>query len=202
MPERRATSSRTLLAAAIAALVLAAGPAGAHKVNLFAEADGATVRGEAYFTGGGRPRNVVVQVVGPAAEALGETRTDDAGRFTFTATRRCDHTFVIDTGDGHLAKFTVEAAELPASLPGPRIGARPARAQPTRPSTTAPSEAVPALGEANDALAEVVARAVRRELRARDQDVRVRDVIAGIGYIVGLAGLASLLLRRKRDRAG
>lgn len=204
MTERRVTWATR--AAVAAAMWVAPAAATAHKVNLFAWAEGPTIRGEAYFTGGGRPQNLPVEVLDAAGRPLAQTKTDAEGRFAYTPARRCEHRFVIETEDGHRAECKVSAADLPASLP-PAAGGAPAavpspQTQPAahRPAAaTAPSEP---LAVSVEALRREVRQTVRRELEAYEQRVRIRDVIGGIGYIFGLAGLAMLLRRRKAERAG
>ena len=194
---------------AVVAVVVAccARDARAHKLHLFVTVEGKVLRGEAYLSGGARLRNAEVQVRGPGGEKLGLARTDERGIFRFTPTRRCAHTFIADTGDGHRAEFPVAADELPRAL----AGAAPASSRPagtllpgTAPAATAPAGA-PAAAEVPDELADVLTdiltRAVRRELAASEQRIGVRDVIAGIGYIFGLAGLWMMWRYRRRPGA-
>jgi len=183
---------------AAAALLAVQDDALAHKLNVYAVAAGRSIRGEAYFSGGGRPKNLEVLVLGPAGEELGRTRTDEKGVFHFLATSRCDHTFVVETGDGHRAEHTVEADELPKDLPAPSGAAsRPAAAPSTAtaPAATSPTTSPTtqeAIDQTLDALLEVLGRAVRKELEASEDRVRIRDVIGGIGYIFGAVGLVML----------
>lgn len=175
----------------------AAAPAAAHKMRLFATAEGSLVSGYGYFSGGDRAQDVVVTAeAGGAVVHSGVTAED--GTFSFTATLRADHLIRLDAGDGHAASFTLRAAELPESLPTPepRTGGE----------TPGPVKAAapPALDDAR--LAELVERAVARQVRplreqldAYEQTTRWRDAVGGIGFIVGLAGLAYGLASRKRE---
>ena len=200
---RKALRMSWIVAFAAAALSLPR-RADAHKLVVFAAAEGRAVRGEAYFAGGGRLAGVSVMVLGPAGQTLGQVRTDEKGEFRFVPALRCDHLFVVDDGTGHRGECPVPAADLPADLPAPSgRGSAPAATRPapsgTRP-TTAPAtmptdEAIDALVER---LSEVAARAVRRELHARDERMRVRDVAAGIGFILGLAGVWMMWKYKRR----
>ena len=183
----------------------------AHKLQLYAEPEGATIRGEAYYQGGGKPRNVEVVVLGPDGRELGRTRTDDQGRFTFQATLRCDHRFIVDSGDGHMVECKVRADELPAGLAAP-AGAGPppvagsASAPAARDGPKPPGSAPAVLGAALPAdgteLQRLISQAVRRELEAYEQRVRWRDLFAGIGYILGIFGVAVLVRRRVAGKPG
>jgi len=201
MPDRPDRPRRAMAAFAVAlGVLLAAAPeAVAHKIHVFAEAEGTALRGEAYFSGGGRPRDAKVDVLGPGGARLGEVRTDAEGRFAFQATRRCDHTFVIETADGHRAEYTVEADELPDSLPGgkTRPQARPVAAAAAPPATASASADEPA-GPA--ALRKMVAQAVRKELDRHEQRVRLRDLIGGVGYIFGIMGIVLLVRHRGKSK--
>ena len=103
-------------------LVLA-GPAMAHKLTVFAAVQGTKISGEAYFRGGAPVRKATVAVLDPKGEKLGETTTDEEGKFTFVPRVRCDHRLVASAGEGHAAEFTVAADELPRGLPAPENAA-------------------------------------------------------------------------------
>ena len=206
---RHGTPRGGAFALLLAMLVLAATPAHAHRINLFALVEGTTITGSAYFSGGGNPVDTPVLVFGPDGSLLGEAVTDAEGRFTFEATVRVDHTLVIDTGDGHRAEFTVPAAELPASLPDPEAAgsdaagpeaARSGAAHAAEPPGTMPAAAVD--GQAlQDLVDAAVARQVaplRQELAQYQASLRYSDILGGIGYIFGIAGVAFYLLARRR----
>lgn len=195
-------------------------PALAHKVEVFAYAspDGRAIQGEAYLRGGTPMRQAKVTVFGPAGQTLGEATTDDEGKFTVAVRFRCDHRVVLDAGEGHTAEYTVRADELPDDLP-PRDGTSPPPETPaeTTPGTTgsgaspgpdAPQRATD-IAETPDASLEARIEALTRqvtELRSQlhryEETTRFRDVLGGIGYILGLAGLAFYFLgvRRKQKR--
>jgi nickel transport protein len=182
-------------------------PACAHKLYVFAVVEGKTIHGEAYFRGHLPAQQAAVRVLAPNEAVLGETKTDAEGKFAFEAAERCDHKLVVDAGDGHVESFTVSAAELPASLPlPPGEGRREAIARPlsTSPDLTQRESSgfAPAESPAADTAA-IQAQIVqlRRELQAFQQETRWHDVLGGIGYIVGLMGLAFYFLGvRRREK--
>lgn len=188
--------SRSILLALVVWLAASA-PALAHKVRLFAAADGAEVSGYGYFSGGDRAQDVSVTAeAGGRVVFSGLTAAD--GTFRFTAAVRADHLIKLDAGDGHAASFTLRAAELPESLPetAPSAALETAPAPPVAKAETAPSDQA--------TLAETVERAVARQIRplreqldAYEQTTRWRDAVGGIGFIVGLAGLAYGMASRK-----
>lgn len=194
-------------------LLLGAPSALAHKVKLFASAEGKAISGYAYYAGGSRPRELIIAVEGPGDQKLSEIKTNDRGEFVYEAAVRCDHTFVLDLEDGHSARFTVKADELPANLPaaGP-AGTAPA-AEPRIPAAASgePQSAEPAVhpGELPastlSGIEAAVSRAVSQQLRPlREQldefqeQAKLHDVLGGIGYIFGLAGAAFYFLGARR----
>jgi nickel transport protein len=175
--------------AAAAACVLAAAPqAEAHQVNLFAAAEGRAIAGEAYFRGGVPVAGAIVKVFDPAGAALGETKTDAQGKFTIPCRYRCDHRLVLEVDGGHGAEYTVTAGELAEDLP-PRDGAA-AASSPAPAVASIPVEASsPAGGSSELNAVERQIAELRRELARYQGEIRLRDVIGGVGYIVGAMGL-------------
>ncbi len=196
-----------LLVAALAAPRAARG----HRLKLWAHAaEGATIAGQAYFSpGGGAAKGLAVEVLGPGGETLGRVETDEAGDFTFTAQHLCDHTFVAETPDGHRAEATVVASALPADLPL-LPGADAAKQPPRSPSSDTPVEGSegpngppgdPELARLVDAAVARHVEPLRRGIRNYEDRVRLHEVLGGVGYIVGLAGLA-LYFKARRRRPG
>lgn len=193
----------------VVTFVLICPAAAAHRLNVFATADGAQIHGSTYFSDDKPARDVLVHVLGPDNQKLGETRTNDRGKFDYTAQHACDHTFVVETIDGHRGTFTVKAAELPETLP--KLGNAAATSPPAKAEAATPpsgtSAAAPGTGTpANDAaMRALVEEAVSRELEplreqldAYQHSIRVHDILGGIGYIVGVMGVLALLKSRPR----
>jgi len=193
-------SGRIVLA--ICALVLVAPCASAHRINVFASVAGDRIDGECYSSMGDAIRNAPVRFQAPDGSLLGRASTSNEGSFTFTPTVRVDHCIIVETGDGHRATCTVKAEDLPTTLspPGPMTDRNDEK---PRPATT-PS------AETQSNLSEVVSKAVAREVKplhrridALQQQWRYRDILGGIGYIFGLAGIliyfkAKRLSQRKK----
>jgi len=181
-------------------------PAAAHKASVFAAVQGKVISGEAYFRDGSPLRHAQVTVFDPAEVKLGETKTDAEGKFSFEPRRRCDHRLVVDGGEGHAAEYTVRAEELPSGLPedavkedAGRTGFQPVRdgleSRPTHDSSCRPMDDR-LQGELQALQKQIVE--LRRDLAARDDRTRLRDILGGIGYILGLMGLAFYFLGTRR----
>lgn len=187
-------------AVAVLALVAAHTPALAHKMKVFASATGAEVSGYAYFNGDSRAVRTTVTVQGAEGTLVFAGQTDDQGRFSFQATRRMDHVITVDGGDGHAASFTITAAELPASLPAAAGAVAPVLSAPA-PAALAPTDGEGDLRAFIDQSIARQIRPLREQLDAYQEKIWWHDVIGGIGYIVGVAGLAFGWANRKPRRA-
>jgi nickel transport protein len=188
--------SRLCLPVLVCACVLS-GTARAHKLKVFAAGEGRVISGYVYFPGGGRARGLTVVALAPDGAAAGQAVTDDGGEFTIPITQRADYTLVAQSPDGHRAEFAVRAEELASDLPAADHGARRPQAEPPAPTTD------------NGELEAIIERAVREQVRplreqieAYEERVRFRDVIAGIGYIVGLAGISFYFLGVRKRPTG
>ena len=183
-------------------------PALAHKMYVFAEADGTTIRGEAYFRGGTPARDVTVTAFDPAGEEIGKTTTDQEGKFTMEAKFRCGHKLVVRTPDGHGAEFTLAADQLPKDLPPRGEIADSTGKPPSEEATvaTTPADQPPATIDSRqwESVRDEIARLrnsvneYRKEIRQYREQTRFRDVIGGIGWILGLAGIAFYFLGLRR----
>jgi len=194
----------------------AASPVFAHRVKVFAYAEGRSVMGRGYFSGGGKPRNCPITVLLPDGTTLLTCKTDDEGRFTFEATVRANLTIILDAGAGHRAEYTLTADQLPEDLPAPAGAAE--RPQPSTRDAGGDTESQPeptsraALAAATrpaagltideDRLRAIVRAEVQKALRPIREDLKTErdpgptEIIGGIGYIVGLVGLAAYLRSR------
>ena len=188
-------------------LVFATSPATlafAHKLKAFAFAEGRTIRGSVYFSGNIAAQNARIQVFDASGGLLAETTSDSEGHFVITARRPTDHRIVADTGDGHEAEYVVHAAELPPNLVS----------EPTTPSTAGfakmtetshqPGPAIPAIGPSASELEKLIERTVarqvgplREQLDAFEERIRWHDVLGGLGYILGVTGIAYYLIGRR-----
>lgn len=176
---------------ALIAMMLAATPAEAHRLRVFATVEGGAIEGYAFFVGGGRPDGAAVRFV-RAGDVVHATTTDAEGAFAWRPEEPGPLTVVVDPGGGHTAEVTLGAE---------RFGAAPAGdATPVSAAATASPDALdPSLEAAIEA---AVARQIRPLLEAQaeaESRIRFNDVMGGIGMIVGLAGVA--LWARTRTRA-
>jgi nickel transport protein len=175
----------------VALVVVAATPAEAHRLRVFATVEGGAIEGYAFFVGGGRPDGAAVRVL-RAGEVVHATTTDAEGAFTWRPEETGPLTVVVDPGGGHTAEVTLGAE---------RFGAAPASDEEAASAAAAASpDALDPRVEA--AIEAAVARQIRPLLEAQaeaESRIRFNDVVGGIGMIVGLAGVALWARARARD---
>lgn len=185
----------------LALLLVAVAPlAVAHGISLFATVEGSTIQGTLLYADGSPATGAPVTAFAPDGSVLAETRTDETGRFTFEAQVRCRHRLVGDGGQGHRGLFTIAEADLPTSLPRPGETVSEASA-PASNDVTGMDGGEQVLPADFDARVEAAVarqiRPLREQLQGYETSIRKKDVLGGIGYLFGLAGLFALLKSRK-----
>jgi nickel transport protein len=181
----------------------------AHKLYVFPDSiEGATIHGRAYFPGDVPAQHSDVIVRDASGRELGRSKTDDNGKFTFTAREHVDLYLVAETPDGHVGTYTIHAAELPDSLlaGGPPAGSGAQVASQATDHAGVPAAAAreePELASVRDRLAELSTQIqlLRRQASESDERLRFRDILGGIGFILGLAGVA-FYMKARRGRTG
>ncbi len=186
----------------MALLTLAAGPAAAHKVNVFAYPEAGKLMGQGYFSGGGEAKGCRVILHGPDGAKLAETKTNDKGDFALDLPKgKYPLTVELIASSGHRATYTLGAKELGEAPAGQKKAAPPAKAVAEKTKTTPKAVAMD-----QAALQAAVRQAVAKELGpvkaelARmnaDRGVGIRDVVGGLGYILGLLGLGAYMHYRR-----
>jgi len=157
----------------------------AHKMKIFATMDGDTISGYAYLSGGGRLQDTGVNVFNPAdMSPITNMTTDSNGGFSFRTASTGDHLLRVDLGDGHMAEWLVEGVV------------------PLQAAETTYAARTPATDEKEDTrLLRHQIQLLREQLEAYEEKVRLHDILGGIGYILGLAGIASYFMGRERNRS-
>ncbi|NMM43071.1 cobalt ABC transporter permease [Rhodospirillaceae bacterium KN72] len=193
------------------AILLAASPAQAHKVIASVFRSGTAIEGEIGFSNGDMAANHLVEVFDAVGNKIGETQTDDEGFFTFTPTEPVTHVFRADLGAGHVAEVAMEASEI-ATLLGKAEAAAAELAQEQAVESAvqkaAPGGAAVVVAalteEEKEAIADVVrdeVRPLRREIAAYKEHNNFQNILGGVGYIVGLFGVAFYVAARRKVKA-
>ncbi|HBR07188.1 MAG TPA: cobalamin biosynthesis protein CbiL [Desulfovibrio sp.] len=201
---------RSLSRAALAALLVLAlaAPALAHKVNIFAFAEAGVIHTESSF-GGKRPvtRGTVEVHDAGSNELLLSGTTDDEGKWSFPIpegfrTKKPDLLLIIKAGEGHQGQWQVPAADYleAGAAPAATAPAAPAAAA-SAPAPAAPAQPAadsPALEQTVNRLIEAKLGPLRKELaEAGSKDPGAAEILGGLGFLMGLAGLIMGMRRRK-----
>lgn len=201
---------------ALFALLLAAAPACAHRVTVFAWVENGMVHTESKFGGGREAKGATVEVYDGGGRLLLTGTTDDQGAFSFPVPQVTDLEVVLKAGTGHAGSWSLPESEVRAGAGGdPTNEPPPASAVVAEKDETAEIDEAappaPAGGSGSaEALKAVVETALQEQLRpvvqrlarleSRAAEPGVKDVVGGIGYIVGMAGIAAWAASRKRGR--
>lgn len=185
----------------------------AHKVNIFAALDGNMIVGRVYFSGGGAAEDVDVDVSSQDGLKIATVKTNPKGEFLFAPKMKdTQYLFTVDTGDGHAARTTVSVGSALAP-------AQPGAAKPRPPTLSQLQGKVDAQSQVQpfsappqqvaidpEIIAEVVSVELSKHLRPLSErieryeaSVRMSSVFGGIGFIVGIAGVAAFFLSRRQE---
>ena len=189
-----------------------AGSASAHRVNVFAWVEGDTIRVEGKFASGKKVKAGKIIVMDPQGVELLSGRTNELGEFSFKAPRRTDLRIVLIAGQGHQAEWSVRADEM-KSLPseaasdtGSQTAVLSKQNEAVVETSADTSTRAPGAAISPEELEAIIDSALDRKLKpitrmlteTRQEGPSVGDVFAGIGYILGLVGIAAYVHRRKK----
>ena len=211
-----AVFSAAVLSGALCLLLLFPTPGMAHRVNVFAWTEGGQVAVECGFSGGSNVRHGLITVFAATGAKLLEGRTDEQGNFRFDAPpqgRQHGLRIRVNAGEGHQNEWVLDAAELAAtaqptaseaaaSAPSPASAVTAATQAPSAPSAADSASPAPVADGASAPLSPETVRQIvdtaleqklaplRRDLaQLRAQGPRLTEIVGGIGWLVGLAGL-------------
>lgn len=206
------------LCGAVLSVILFSGPAWAHKVTIFAWVEGDTVHTQSKFSGGKPAKNSTVVVYDDEGNQLLEGKTDDKGAFSFQVPQKTALTVALKASMGHLAEWKISAEEIAGEPPDVGSGAE-----------SRPSEAVSVLSDRplpegqrggdrtvivagpglsreeakalmDEALDKKLAPIFRILAESVDRGPTMGDIVGGLGYIVGLMGVALYATNRGRGK--
>ena len=199
---------RLLTGLAVLCSFVALPAAHAHKVTVFAWAEGDRVFTESKFSGGKRVKAGKVEVFDSSNNLLLEGRTDENGAFAFKAPSITDLKIVLTAGMGHQNSWQLSAAELGGAEPNP-VATHATLSDPA--GLERGEEAVSAAagtGLTAREIEAIVSRQLDRKIKpltrmlaaSQEKGPSMSEIIGGIGYILGLVGLGAYVRYRKERR--
>jgi nickel transport protein len=188
-------------------------PVFAHKVSIFAWVEGDMVHTQSIFFGGKKIQNASIEVFDASGKQLIEGKTNDNGEFSFRTPIKAAMKIVVSAGMGHQGVWNLKASDFESTgrdIPYPEPASSPG--MPTIQSpishTEIPSPPKAHPGVTSDEIRDIVEKALDKKLNpvlkmlseSKNRAPSIGDILGGIGYIIGLVGLAAYIgSRKKRD---
>jgi nickel transport protein len=169
----------------------------AHSMSVYATIEGKTIQGKAEFQGGTPVKDAAVIAYDPAGEQLDRTKTDAAGKFSLEAKFHCDYRLLVDAGDGHGGEFMLAAKRIPADLPE-RNNAQPTNTEHQHETAAGNSQDHSGMLSAYEAKHQLALvedmhgdiDALQEQIDQMKKQREFRDILGGLGFIVGIVGAA------------
>ncbi|MFC4252991.1 carboxypeptidase regulatory-like domain-containing protein [Sinimarinibacterium flocculans] len=152
------------------AVVLTIGAVGAgwaHGLRVVAAPQADGIAGRAFYSDETPATGETVLLFDAGGARLATTQTVDDGRFVFALSRHGEYLVVAEGEEGHRAETRVRVGPLPPSAASP----------------------VAALDDARlAALIRGELQPLREDIARYEKRIRLQNIVAGLGFIVGLAG--------------
>ena len=196
-------------------LPLTVGSASAHRVNVFAWVEGDTVHVESKFAGGKKVKAGKIIVMDSKGNELLSGRTNDQGEYSFVIPiipTQTDLRIVLIAGQGHRGEWTIRATEMQQ----PPSGTEPDDpvenitqsennhtvfeiSEETKPSTADNRVNMTELEAVIESVLDRKLKPITKMLAdAQHKETTAKDIFGGIGYILGLVGIAAYVHSRKK----
>jgi nickel transport protein len=189
----------------ISFIIIAAGPAGAHKAVIFAWVDGDTVYTESKFSGGRRVKGGEIIVYDLDGNKLLQGKTDDKGEFSFKVPKNTGMKIVLLAGMGHRGEWTIPSDEIQEVAAGQTGATKSKETAIKEPDKQAKSAFVS--GSSPEEIQMAVEKALDKKLKpimkmlaeSREHGISINEILGGIGYILGLMGVAAYFNYRHKS---
>ena len=189
-------------------------PAFAHKVNIFAWVDGDTIHTRSKFSGGKRVKNSLVVIFDSEGNSLLEGKTNENGMFSFKILQKTELKVVLKASMGHMAEWKIPVEEIAGSGSGSNAPETVARSSDKTPINE-DSESIKTdedilkpepfrLGR--EEVEEIIDASLDKKLapiydmmaNTYDRGPGLTEIMGGIGYIIGIVGVALYFSIRRR----
>lgn len=171
----------------------------AHKITVFGYVDQGLVKTESMFSGGRVAQNCTLSITGDAGPIL-IGKTDEKGLLDFPISGQKDgFDLVVVCGDGHRGSWRIEANEFLEVPELVKVSSEQEQAVSVPTSVTTPENTDLRQMIREELSAEL--GPIKRQLAMLKQDkVSIADIMGGLGYFLGLAGLASYMRYRRHGK--
>lgn len=172
--------SLLVLVLPVVAVFLAPLSSVAHEIHVLAHAQGPKITGQATYRGGGAVKEAAVTALDAEGRELARTKTDAEGRYTIEPRTTGKCRIVVDAGDGHGGDTTVAAG---------------ASKDEHLADHGHDGDVVALLRELHGEMNEL-----HDELHEQEHRVFFRDILGGVGFILGLTGVAFYVVGMRRPK--
>jgi nickel transport protein len=180
-------------------------PAIAHRAMIFAWVEGDTVYTESKFSGGRRVKGGGIHVYDLDGNQLLSGKTNHEGEFSFKKPQKKGVKVVLLAGPGHRGEWTLlleESQETPSGESDALTEKENAAIEGGNKDRMT-QEAGLSADEIENAVEKVLEKKLRPVIKmlaeSREQGPSVTEVLGGIGYILGLMGVAVYFSYRRRS---
>ncbi len=177
-------------------LLMSAPIAFAHKVNIFAYAEGDAVYTESYFSDGTKVKDGIVEVYDSQGNKLLEGKTDEKGEFNFKTPKKDDLEIVLLASLGHKNSYTLSADELPDVIATEKLQEPESRESEVKEVMQVDIEQIKRIIDSS--LNEKLKPIIRQLTKAQQKKVSFTEVVGGIGYIFGIMGIILYFAGKKK----
>lgn len=198
LPRRISNYHRLLISLAflILLLLMPASVVFAHKVNIFAYAEGDTVYTESYFSDGTKVKGGIVEVYDSQGTKLLEGKTDESGEFDFKPPKKDDLKIVLLASLGHKNSYTLSADELAGIIATEKPQEPESMESEVKEVMQVDLEQIKRIIDSS--LNEKLKPIMRQLTKAQQKEVSFTEVIGGIGYIFGITGIILYFASKKK----
>jgi nickel transport protein len=184
----------------------------AHGVSVFAWVEGDTVYVESKFSGGRKVNSGKITVTDAQGTELLTGTTNDQGEFSFKIPKKTALKIVLSAGAGHRAEWVIPVSEIDMSdkkePPEGKSAQNGSAASKSKIETDAAENTQPLSGLTAKDLQAAVEAAVEKKLKpvmkmlaeSKQRGPTAKDIFSGIGYIIGLVGIAAYIHSRKKKK--
>lgn len=172
----------------------------AHKVNVFAYVEGEKIYTESYFNDGKKCIDSKIKVFDNQGNKLLEGLTDKEGEFSFEVPSENGNLKIVLTASmGHRAEYSISADEIRGSVGLIKEeNEEPVSIVFPETSSVDLKEIQSIIEDTLDEKLKPIMREIIEIKKSQEDRISPTEIIGGIGYIIGIFGIAAYFLSRKR----
>ena len=172
----------------------------AHRVNVFAYVEGEKIYTESYFNDGKKCIDSKIEVFDNQGNKLLEGLTDKEGEFSFEVPSEDGNLKIVLTASmGHRAEYSISADEIRGSVGLIKEeNEEPVSIVFPETSSVDLKEIQSIIEDTMDEKLKPIMREIIEIKKSQEDRISPTEIIGGIGYIIGIFGIAAYFLSRKR----